>query len=53
MTISILSDILTISTGIKLGAGALLHRIGQAIIAKLRAAEADAKKIVADVKKDI
>lgn len=50
---TILGDILTVSTGLKVGAGALLHKIGAAIYAKFKAAEADAKKVISDVKKDI
>jgi len=51
MTISILSDILTVATGVKLGAGALLHKIGQKIVAAVKKAKADAKQLATEIKK--
>jgi len=48
-----LSDILTISTGLKLRAGALLHKLGQKIVAAFQKAKADAKELEASVKKAV
>jgi hypothetical protein len=53
MILPLLTDILTVGTAVKVGAGAAIHKAYQWVVAKIKTAEADAKKVVADVKKDL
>lgn len=50
---AILKDVLTWASAAKVAGGALLHKVWQWIVAKAKAAEADAAKVAADVKKDL
>jgi len=46
-------DLLTWASAAKVAGGALAHKVWQWIVAKAKAAEADAAKVAADVKKDL
>ena len=50
---AILKDLLTWASAAKIAGGAILHKAWQWIVAKAKAAEADAAKVAADVKKDV
>jgi hypothetical protein len=50
---AILKDLLTWASAAKVAGGAFIHKAWQWIVAKAKAAEAEAAKVAADVKKDV
>jgi hypothetical protein len=50
---AIAKDLLTWASAAKVALGAFAHKVWQWIVAKAKAAEADAAKIASDVKKDV
>jgi hypothetical protein len=50
---ALLKDLLTWASAAKVALGAFAHKAWQWIVAKAKAAEADAAKVAADVKKDV
>ena len=50
---AVAKDLFTVASGLKVAGGAFVHKAYQWVVAKLKAAEADAKKVEADVKAEV
>jgi len=50
---AVVKDVLTIASAVKVAAGAFVHKAYQWVVAKVKAAKAEAQKVEADVKAEV